>query len=184
MQNVSAVQPYMVAQGEFLTRWQACRKPPDTVVAQGNHEAIYDGLNYRKRFSMPSHETTHNLWYSFDFGNAHFLAYTSEAYFVMLDHRYPELGRHRWGPYPEWAKAQRESIVRDLAAAAARRDSGEGPQWLFVYGHRAMYCSDRGCNNTMRAPQHVEFQQDLEPLFYKAGVDMIFGAHWHTCEWH
>jgi len=167
MRPIAAKQPYMVS--------------------QGNHEAIYDGLNFRKRFSMPNRAESNNLWYSFDHGPVHFLAYTSESYFPMKDHRYPELGRDTWGPYPEWTIAQREFIKKDLAAAAERRDSGKGPQWLFVYGHRAMYCSDRGCANTIshRAENftgHAQFCNDLEPIFARYGVDIVFGAHWHTYE--
>ena len=163
----------------------AARQP--YMVAMGNHESIYDGLNYRKRFTMPFFNATHNLWYSFDHGNAHFLSYTSEAYFEMTDRRYPELGREHWGPWPEWVAAQREFIESDLAAAAARRDSGEGPQWLIVYGHRAMYCSDRGCDTsladrTRNRSEHAQFCNDLEPIFNKHAVDIVFGAHWHTCE--
>eukprot|EP01052_Picozoa_sp_SAG31_P037420 SAG31_NODE_4828_length_2921_cov_1.564139_3_plen_167_part_00 len=106
MQPIAAKQPYMVS--------------------MGNHESIYDGLNYRKRFTMPFFNVTHNLWYSWDHGNTHWLSYTGEAYFEVTDRRYPELGREHWGPWPEWVAAQREFIESDLVAAAARRDSGEG----------------------------------------------------------
>ena len=94
MQPIAAKQPYMVA--------------------MGNHESIYDGLNYRKRFTMPFFNATHNLWYSYDHGNTHWLSYTSEAYFEVTDRRYPELGREHWGPWPEWVAAQREFIQSDL----------------------------------------------------------------------
>ena len=55
----------------------------------GNHEPIYDALNYRSRFSMPGHDdpdrlaaSTENLWYSFDVGNTHWVAYDTEVYFT------------------------------------------------------------------------------------------------------
>ena len=171
----------------WLNQLQPIASRQPYMVAQGNHEAIYDGLNYIKRFSMPNRTQAHNLWYSFDHGNAHCLVFTSEAYFEMLDHRWPELGRDSWGPYPDWVRAQRAFIASDLASAAARRDSGTGPRWLLVFGHRAMYCSDRGCNATManrarNLTAHAHFCNDLEPLFFEFGVDIVFGAHWHTYE--
>ena len=162
MQPVAASQPYMVS--------------------QGNHESIYDGLGYSKRFTMPMHNQTSNLWYSFDFGNTHWVAYTTEAYFTLLDHRYPESGRDRWGPYPAWAEAQRTFLERDLTLAAARRARGDGPQWLIAFGHRPMYCSDRGCDDAMASRQHIQFRSELEPLLYEHGVDIIFEAHEHTYE--
>jgi len=34
----------------------------------------------------------------------------------------------------------------------------------------------------MKSRQHKQFQGDLEPLFHKYGVDVVFAAHWHTYE--
>ena len=119
----------------WLNQLQPIASRQPYMVAQGNHEAIYDGLNYIKRFSMPNRTQAHNLWYSFDHGNAHCLVFTSEAYFEMLDHRWPELGRDSWGPYPDWVRAQRAFIASDLASAAARRDSGTGPRCCGALPH-------------------------------------------------
>lgn len=52
------------------------------LVTSGNHEGMYNALNYRKRFSMPSREDTDNLFYSFDFGPTHYIAYSNEFYFT------------------------------------------------------------------------------------------------------
>jgi hypothetical protein len=88
-----------------------------------NHESIYDGLNYRKRFTMPYFTSTHSLWYSFDHGNTHWLGHTSEAYFEREDRLDPDTGRSHWGPWSKWVTAQRQFIESDLAAAAATRET-------------------------------------------------------------
>ena len=99
----------------------------------GNHEGIYDALNYRQRFTMPLHNQTQNLFYSVDIGNTHWIAYSTEVYFVyeaMTDHG----GVHRnFGPYPKVAQAQLEFIEADLKAL----DRSVTP-WVFAFGHRPM----------------------------------------------
>lgn len=99
----------------------------------GNHEGIYDGLNYRKRFSMPQYEETESLFYSFNVGNTHWIAYSTEVYFVydaMTGHG----GVNRnFGPYPELAKKQLDFVSADLASV----NRTETP-WVFAFGHRPM----------------------------------------------
>ena len=50
------------------------------MVCQGNHETKNNLLHYYNRFTMPGNNN--NLWYSFNHGKAHVLAYSSELIFI------------------------------------------------------------------------------------------------------
>lgn len=39
--------------------------------------------NYRARFSMPNHEDTENLFFSWNMGPVHFIAVNTEAYYFL-----------------------------------------------------------------------------------------------------
>lgn len=150
----------------------------------GNHEGMYDALNYRQRFSMPgqhdgSHARKENLFYSWDAGNTHWIAYDTEFYFTyeaMTDHG----GVHRnFGPYPALAQQQLLFVENDLKTAAAPENRAKRP-WIFVYGHRPMYCSDSDDDDCVK--MNNAWRKDLESLFLRYGVDMVFEAHQHTYE--
>lgn len=138
---------------------------------------IYDYLNYRERFTMPLHEVTENLFFSFNAGNTHWISYSTEFYFVydaMDDHG----GVHRtFGPYPDLAAMQLKFIEEDLIKADAMRSVRP---WIFAYGHRPFYCSDSDDDDCIK--MRSQWRVDLENLFYKYGVDIIFEAHQHSYE--
>jgi predicted phosphodiesterase len=91
-------------------------------------------------------------YYSFDWGNAHFVALDSELYHGDR------------GSDPE---EQRDFLGRDLAATRKR--------WRIVFLHRSPYGSSRhGGDEKVR--------EDLEPLFAKHGVDLVFSGHDHVYE--
>ena len=50
-----------------------------TMVCMGNHEGMYDALNYRSRFSMPNYEETESMYFSFNVGNTHWISYDTEV---------------------------------------------------------------------------------------------------------
>eukprot|EP00128_Syssomonas_multiformis_P018375 Colp12_sorted_trinity150504_noHs@25682 len=142
----------------------------------GNHEGMYDFLNYRSRFTMPMFEQTQNLFFSFNAGTTHWIAYDTEVYFVyeaMTEHG----GVHRnFGPYPELARRQLEFIEADLIEANKQRHVRP---WIFAYGHRPFYCSN-GDDSDCQKPN--AWRTELEQLFHKYGVDIIFEGHQHSYE--
>eukprot|EP00759_Apiculatamorpha_spiralis_P029191 PhF_6_TR31479/c0_g1_i2/m.46268 len=148
------------------------------MVCPGNHEGMYNFLNYRKRFSMPMRTTTENLYYSFDFGPVHWISYSTEVYF-QYDGTTPGHGgvNRMFGPYPHTAKRQLEFIEADLQLAVSRRSQ---VPWIAVYGHRPMYCSDNDDDDCVY--QRNQWKTGLEDLFYKYKVDFVFEAHQHTYE--
>ncbi|OGG46287.1 MAG: hypothetical protein A3F84_08060 [Candidatus Handelsmanbacteria bacterium RIFCSPLOWO2_12_FULL_64_10] len=120
----------------------------------GNHEGNAD--HYYRFFSLPSNGSARHAeaWYSFDYGNAHF---------IFLDST-PSTGG--FGPGSE----QRAWLEKDLQSEAAR-----GATWRFVIFHHPVYSSG---NHESALPQRKAFV----PLFERYGVDVAFSGHDHTYE--
>jgi len=122
-------------------------------VAIGNHEAnahwFYDF------FSFPPPED----YYSFDYGNTHFVALDSYTN-VKGVAEYAVVGRdtaeYRW-------------LVKDLRSSKAR--------WKVVFLHQPIYDS-----SFQSDPQSIQLRQTLSPVFEKYGVDIVFNGHDHLYE--
>lgn len=122
--------------------------------ALGNHDVkTEDGAPYLENFYLPSDNPQNTeRYYSFDWGNAHFVALDSELYY------------DDGAGSPEEQKAW---LKRDLAATRK--------PWKFVFFHRPPYSSSRhGSDERIRA--------DLEPVFDRYGVDVVFNGHDHDYE--
>lgn len=65
----------------------------------GNHEQAYNFSHYVNRFVMPYSD--HNLFYSFDLGHAHFIAFSTEFYYFT---------NYGW----DQIKTQYEWLIQDL----------------------------------------------------------------------
>ncbi|KAL3085574.1 hypothetical protein niasHT_037315 [Heterodera trifolii] len=144
--------------------------PYMTVV--GNHEYNYNFSHYINRFTMPNPENQ-NLFYSFDLGPAHFIAFSTEFYFWPNYYRYESLA------------AQWHWLIRDLEKANLNRHQ---VPWIITMGHRPMYCSDFSGDDCTRYDSIVRtglplvHAFGLEKLFFKYGVDLEIWAHEHTFE--
>jgi hypothetical protein len=152
------------------------------MVCIGNHEGMYDALNYRQRFTRPGYSKTENLYFSWNAGNVHFISYNTEVLYIYFTYKAMDGhgGVHQnFGPYPEIAAAQKAFVAQDLALAAEPANRELRP-WIVVYGHRPMYCSDSDNQDCIR--MNNEWKADLEPLFLKYGVDVVLEAHQHTYE--
>ncbi len=145
----------------------------------GNHEGMYDFLNYRERFTMPHWSESENLFFSWDSGSTHWISYSTEFYFVYeADDGWGHGGVDRnFGPYPDLAAKQLAFIEADLIAAHGNRET---TPWIFAYGHRPFYCSDSDDDDCVT--MNNQWRIDLEKLFFKYGVDIIFEAHQHSYE--
>jgi hypothetical protein len=147
------------------------------MVCPGNHEGLYDFLNYRSKFTMPGYKEQENLYFSWEAGLTHWISYSTEVYF-LYNATEGHGGVHRnFGPYPEIAAAQLEFIESDLKKANENRIN---TPWIIAYGHRPMYCSDTDDDDCVLMQDQWRF--DLENLFYSYGVDIVFEAHQHTYE--
>ena len=82
---------------------------------------------YKSRYSSQS--TTNPYYFSYDYGFAHFLHFTTEFYY-----------------YPQFVSENRiadqyEFIKNDLKNAQENR---KNIPWIIVTGHRPMYCQVKG----------------------------------------
>jgi predicted phosphodiesterase len=120
----------------------------------GNHDVRKrNGAAFLENFHPPlGSPGSTKRYYSFDWGNTHFVALDSELYHGDT------------GSDPE---KQRTFLERDLSATQKR--------WRVVFLHRSPYGSSRhGGDGRVR--------EDLEPLFARHGVDVVFSGHNHVYE--
>jgi acid phosphatase type 7 len=120
----------------------------------GNHDVQHrGGAAFLHNFYPPLHTPgSTKRYYSFDWGGAHFVALDSELYH---DDR---------GATPE---EQKTFLEHDLAATLKR--------WKFAFLHRSPFSSSR------HGPDE-RIREDLEPLFVRYGIDVVFSGHDHTYE--
>lgn len=120
----------------------------------GNHDVMRgDGTAFLENFH-PTLESPRGTkrYYSFDWGNTHFIALDSELYHGDR------------GSDPE---RQKDFLEQDLAASRKR--------WKVAFLHRSPYGSSRhGGDGRVR--------EDLEPLFARHAVDLVFSGHDHVYE--
>ncbi|XP_065181064.1 uncharacterized protein LOC135811750 [Sycon ciliatum] len=114
------------------------------------------------RFSMPSTaaQSLQPFWYSHDHGLIHVVWLSTEHDF------YPGSDMHKF-------------LVADLDAVNRTRTP-----WVFVMGHRPMYCSRSVDEITAKDNYIVQLHQRAayEDVLYRYGVDVFFGGHYHAYE--
>ena len=120
----------------------------------GNHDVRKgNGAAFLENFHPPlGSPGSTKRYYSFDWGDAHFAALDSELY-------YNDKGSS--------TERQRVFLERDLISTRQR--------WKVVFLHRSPYSSSRHGGDEM-------VRYDLEPLFAKYGVDLVFAGHDHVYE--
>lgn len=131
----------------------------------GNHEHYYNFTHYKNRFTMPNFNQSQNLWYSWNLGPAHIVAFSTEAFFFLE-------------ALPT-ADNQMAWLEQDLKEAAKAENRKEHP-WIITMGHRPAYCTNSDHDDCTQYEGIV--RRHFEDLFYKYGVDVEFWAHEHTYE--
>jgi len=134
-------------------------------VCVGNHEHHYNFSAFLNRFAMAGDGgaaggklDVNNLFHSYDFGPAHFVAFSTE---------------HDLNVQLDW-------IRRDLQKAAAPAQRKAVP-WIVMYAHKPLYCSTSDpydCD--VNGPMHI--RPAIEPLLTEFGVDFFFAGHLHNYE--
>lgn len=120
----------------------------------GNHDVEKgDGVAYLKNFHLPRNNPQNTeRYYSFDWGNAHFVALDSELYH--------EDGSGSPAEQKAW-------LERDLAMTRL--------PWKIVFFHRPIYSSsNHGSDEKIR--------EDLESILVHRRVNMVFNGHDHNYE--
>jgi hypothetical protein len=127
------------------------------MMTNGNHERFYNYSAFRNRYSMPyekSGGSEDNFWYSYDYGNVHWISISSEH---DLDD----------------GSVQKEWLRNDLAQAASTERRAQVP-WIVLALHKPLYCSADGWG--------TGFADRLEPLCLQYGVDLTITGHMHVYE--
>jgi predicted phosphodiesterase len=120
----------------------------------GNHDLERgNGAAYLENFHSPRNDPRGTgRYYSFDWGNAHFVALSSELYH---------------GDGSDSPEEQKAWLERDL------RETRQ--PWKIVYFHRPIYSSSKhGSDEGIR--------EDLEPVLIRHEVDLVFSGHDHAYE--
>jgi len=120
----------------------------------GNHDVMKDdGAAFLENFRPPlDRPRSTERYYSFDWGGVHFVALDSELYY----------GDGGASPHE-----QKAFLEEDLAATRKR--------WRVAFLHRSPYGSSRhGGDERVR--------KDLEPVFERHEVDLVFSGHDHVYE--
>ncbi|PRP80484.1 putative purple acid phosphatase 20-like [Planoprotostelium fungivorum] len=130
------------------------------MIAPGNHEKEHKSnfLAFRHRFSMPykqSGSTDRNMYYSFDYQNAHFIALNSEDDDIDSD----QSDQYNW-------------LQNDLKNIDRQRTP-----WVFVYFHTPIYCS-----NSAHYEEGQPMGSVYEDLLFQNSVDVVFSGHVHAYE--
>jgi hypothetical protein len=140
--------------GSFAGQEMLARAP--FMVVNGNHDALT--VNYVAQFAVPQELTEGESaqgeeWYSFDYGNAHFVALNDSP------------------PASAMGEAQKNWLKADLA----RVDRQKTP-WIFAMHHRSTY----SCGGSHGSD--LELRAAWQPIFDEYRVDMVFAGHDHLYE--
>jgi 3',5'-cyclic AMP phosphodiesterase CpdA len=141
----------------------------------GNHDYNNDNadrqndhdISYYKVFSMPTNAEAGGLasgtqsYYSYDYGNVHFLSLDSFGKEDRATRLYDTLGKQ-----VQWIKA-------DLAA-------NKNKDWIVAYWHHPPY--SQGSRNSETDPEMTAIRQNFIRILERNGVDLIVCGHSHLYE--
>lgn len=106
----------------------------------------------------------------------HFVSINTELYYTYVDEFAPP-------DYANQRKAQYQWLKKDLQKARAA-----GASWIFVYGHRPLYCSDvdslGDCTSdaTLLREGWPGENNGMDAILAEFNVDIYFTAHEHSYE--
>lgn len=125
------------------------------MVGPGNHERFYNWSAFTNRYRMPSNPSLGsdgNFWYSFDYGNAHWISISSEHDLTA-------------------GSPQITFLEAALQAAVANRAN---VPWIILSLHKPLYCS---CEGTPGG-----YADKLEAYVLEYDVDLVITGHLHGYE--
>jgi hypothetical protein len=161
--NVTMNAPLMVGPGNHEAQCGISTVNPNVapycVMGQRNF------TSFRNHFSMPIADQTanfyQNMWYSYDYGMAHFVQINTETDFPGAAEEVYSGPFGYSGQQLDWLKA-------DLAAV----DRTKTP-WVIVGGHRPYYSSNANC---------IACQDAFESIMVQFNVDVVWFGHVHFYE--
>ena len=155
--NISKEDEFSLVWDLYGIQSQAVAATRPWMVTNGNHERFYNFTAFRHRYSMP-HEASggsvDNFWYSYDYGNVHWISISSE-------HDLSE------------GSPQRTFLEKDLAAAANDARRAQVP-WIVLGIHKPLYSSVDGTPGG--------YADLLEDIVVQYDVDLLVAGHMHAYE--
>jgi hypothetical protein len=149
--------------GEVGNTFMEFIKPVTTnmpfMLIAGNHEANDDYNDYFTRFTLPMKSQNKNLYYSFNIGDAHFIAINSE-FGISKKRKYNEMRDQFKGWYNNDMQ-----IYRDI-------------KWKIVFMHRPLYCSLTRLEVCTKDTD--ELRDFFEEMF--TDIDLVIAGHVHNYE--
>lgn len=177
MKDVTAFKPYMVGPGNHEANCDNGKTKDKmhniTYTADICMPGQSNFTGLINHFKMPSEESggKTNMWYSFDFGMAHFVQFNTETDLgngLIGPDEPGGFSRENAGPFGLYPNEQVDWLESDLKSV----DSKKTP-WVIVAGHRPWYVSaqEGGC---------MECQQAFEDMFVRYEVDVAIFGHVHN----
>jgi len=158
MGSIMRSKPYMVSPGNHEAE---CHSPACVTSSKGKALSNFSAFNTRWRMPFKESGSRSNMWYSYDYGSAHFISINSETDFDGAPNDGYAYKVGGFGPNNEYLKW----LEDDLKMAQAKRESGSGAiKWILAGGHRPI----------------GELGQAHKDLFQKYGVDVYFAGHSHS----
>lgn len=146
--------------------------PPQSTVDPNNHSgAYYDMIDVPTNGEAGGLASGKELYYSFDYGNVHFLSLNSELGSVITPgHDWTGanlFGSFNGSPFTEW-------IEQDLAANTQ--------PWIIAYFHQPAHTA--GSHNSADAWEAYmkAMRENINPILEEYGVDIIINGHSHVYE--
>lgn len=165
------------------------------MVGPGNHEANCDNggagdydssicvegqtnfTGYLKHYRMPWRESggRSNMWYSWDYGNVHFIQYNTETDLgegiTGPEEKGGESGVDA-GPFGAYENEQVDWLKKDLENV----DRSKTP-WVIAAGHRPWYVAAKKDDTC------TDCQDAFEKVLYEGGVDVLMFGHVHNYQY-
>eukprot|EP01102_Stenamoeba_stenopodia_P008659 TRINITY_DN2516_c0_g2_i1.p1 TRINITY_DN2516_c0_g2~~TRINITY_DN2516_c0_g2_i1.p1 ORF type:complete len:532 (+),score=131.78 TRINITY_DN2516_c0_g2_i1:125-1720(+) len=166
--DISYADGYEALGDHFMRKIETVAAYVPYMVVPGNHEDFFDFTPYKNRFTIMPWEDSGGespMYYSFDYGPAHFVAFSTEAPLGAL------ANFETWTPQYKW-------LVADLKKANENRATRP---WLIATCHRPLYCSNYGTAGACEDNASI-FRAELEQLFYEQKVDLVITGHVHAYE--
>lgn len=172
LQPISAFKPYMVGPGNHEADCDnGGTSDKDNDIKYTNSICVPGQTNFtgfRNHFRMPGAESggTGNFWYSFDYGQVHFVQFNTETDFGN-GLAGPEDAAPN-GPQGSYPNEQIDWLENDLASVNRTKTP-----WVIAAGHRPWYVVGEGCTDCKTA---------FESILNKHNVDLVVSGHVHNYE--
>ncbi len=157
---------YNIYQGNLTKNHVLWPAPGNHDYANSSARQADHAIPYYDMFTLPSTgqaggvASNTEAFYSYNYGNVHFVALDSYGWETGSTRLYDTLG-----PQAVWLK-------RDLAA--------NRQPWVIVYFHHPPYT--KGSHNSDTEPELINMRQNIVPILERYKVDLVLNGHSHSYE--